>query len=167
MSCLGVLFALTNADVKRLLSARQAANRDEEVMAVIEEIEERWDERWTFEFDKGWDAIHRLLTDGQLEFENGVYPLNHCILGGTQLHDEDGYVISLKSPEQVVDVAKALEELNEARLRVLYFNIDAETYDGEVGEEDCGYTWSCFEGLPEFYAKAAKAKRHIIFTVDQ
>ncbi len=167
MSCLGVLFALTNADVKRLLSARQAANRDEEVMAVIEDIEESWDEKWTFELDKGWDAIHRLLTDGQLEYENGIYPLNHCILGGIQLYDADDYTIFLKSPEQVVDVAKASKEINETVLRELYSRIDAETYDGEIGEEDCSYTWNCFEGLPEFFAKAAKAKRSVIFTVDQ
>ena len=96
----GVLFTITDTDVQQLLSARQATDADDEVMAVVEEIEERWDENWLYETDKAWDAIHRCLTDGQLEYENGEYPLNHCILGGTQLYAGDDYIISLKSPQQ-------------------------------------------------------------------
>lgn len=167
MACLGVLFALTDADTKRLLSARQAVHRDEEIMAVIEDIEERWDTNWLYEAGKAWDAIHRCLTDGQLEYENGEYPLNLCVFGGTQLYDGDDYIIFLKSPEQVADVAAALKDIGEAALRERYFKIDAETYDGEVSEEDFGATWDWFQELPDFYAKAAKAKRSVMFTVDQ
>ena len=36
-------------------------------MAVIEEIEDRWDRDWLVETDKAWDAIHRCLTGGTLE----------------------------------------------------------------------------------------------------
>ena len=167
MSCLGVLFAINNADVERLLSARLTANRDEEVGAVIEEIEQRWAEEQLQEMDKAWDAIHRCLTDGQLDYENGEYPLNGCILGGTPLYDGDDYIVSLKSPEQVADIAAALKKIDEATLRELYFKIDADTYDGEVGEEDFQYTWAYFQALPQFYAKAAKANLSVIFTVDQ
>ncbi|HEX9996930.1 MAG TPA: YfbM family protein [Abditibacterium sp.] len=167
MSCLGVLFALTNADVKKLLLARQSVDRDAETMAIVEGIEERWDEKWLFELDKGWDAIHRCLADGQLEFEGGEYPLNHCIFGGTQLYEADDYIIFLKSSEQVGDVAQALKEIDEMALRGRYLKIESDTYDGELGEDDFSYTWSCFEGLPEFFAKAAKAKRSVMFTVDQ
>ena len=167
MSCLGVLFAVTNADVKKLLLARESADRDAKIMAVIEDIEERWDKEWLFELDKGWDAIHRCLTNGQLEYEGGEYPLNHCIFGGAQLYDADDYIIFLKSPEQVADVALSLKEMDEVALRGRYLKIDAETYDGELGENDFSYTLSYFEDLPEFFAKAANAKRSVIFTVDQ
>jgi hypothetical protein len=167
MSCLGVLFAITNADVKRLLAARQAAEPNEEVMAIMEEIEERWDEEWLHETDKAWDAIHRSLTDGQLTDDSGEYPLNHCILGGTQLYDGDGYILSLKSPEQVAAVAASLKPIDQASLRGSYFKMDGASYDGEMGEEDFDYTWDWFQGLPKFYDKAAKAKRSVLFTVDQ
>lgn len=167
MGCLGVLFAVTDADVKALISARLTANRDESVMEVIETIEERWDEDWMQQTDKAWDAIHRCLSDGQLNYESGEYPLNHCILGGTPLYDGDDYIVFLKSPKQVADVAAAFKNLDEATFRERYFKIDAETYDGEVSEQDWEYTWGWFEGMSEFYEKAAKAQRMVLFTVDQ
>lgn len=167
MACRGVLFAITNADVRALLSARMAANRDEAVWEVIEEIEERWEEDWVMETDKSWDSMHRCLTDGKLEFENGDYPLNHCILGGTQLYDGEDYIISLKTPQQVRDVAAALKNIGEADLRKWHDKIERETYPGTVDEVNFEYTWSWFRGLPEFYANAAEAKRSVIFTVDQ
>jgi len=35
-----------------------------------------------------------------------------------------------------------------------------------LSEEDFVYTWSSFEGLPGFFARAAKAKRAVLFTTD-
>jgi len=167
MSCLGVLFALESSDVERLLAAHQSADGDAAIMSVIEEIEESWSRDWLEETDKAWDAIHRCLTDGKLEFENGEYPLNLCILGGALLYNGDDYIVSLKTAEQVADIATALQKIDEATLRERYFKIDAETYDADVNEEDFGYTWACFQSLPTFYEKAAAAKRSVIFTVDQ
>lgn len=167
MACRGVLFAISDVDVEKLLSARLAAEPNEAVMEVIEYIEERWEEDLVMETDKSWDSMHRCLTDGKLEFDNGDYPLNHCILGGTQLYDEDDYIISLKTSEQVADIAAALKNMDEADLRERHAKIDQETYQGAVDEENFEYTWGCFRGLPEFYTKAAEAKRNVIFTVDQ
>jgi Domain of unknown function (DUF1877) len=79
---LGVLFAIEANHARRLL----AAPDDDEVMAVIEEVEEDWDRAILAETDKAWDAMHRALTDGRLEWSNGEYPLNHVILGGRNLH---------------------------------------------------------------------------------
>lgn len=55
-------------------------------------VEERWEktEGYVCETDKARDAIHRYLTDGKLEFENGTDPLRLTILGGEQLHPDDG-----------------------------------------------------------------------------
>ena len=77
MSCLGVLFALTDADAPRLL----AAEGPDAVMSIVEEIEEKWDEAWLAQTDKSWDAIHRSLSNGTRFHDEGEYPLNRAILG--------------------------------------------------------------------------------------
>ncbi len=84
MSCRGVQVAITEEELGRLL----ATQSDEELLSVIsDDIEEPWDENWLVQTDKAWDAIHRCLTDGKLEYENGDYPLRLCILGGRQLFE--------------------------------------------------------------------------------
>ena len=51
----GVYFALLPSDLQRL---RDAEN-DEQLLAVVQDdIEERWDEPWLFQTDKGWAGIH-------------------------------------------------------------------------------------------------------------
>lgn len=161
MSARGVLFALDDAQQDVL----SAAVSDEEVVNVVAQIAEQWDREWLFETDKAWDAIHRSLTDGKLEYANGEYPLNHCILGGYQLHEGSGWVVSVVPAEQVKDVAEALKSIDKNRLRKGYDAIQPD-YDGEVSAEDFEYTWANFEGLPEFYAKVAKDDRAVVFTVD-
>jgi hypothetical protein len=82
MACRAVLFAITATDVERLL----AATEDESVREIVDDIEERWDESWLCELDKAWDGLHRCFTDGEIEIDNGEYPLNHAILGGKQVY---------------------------------------------------------------------------------
>jgi hypothetical protein len=36
-----------------------------------------------------------------------------------------------------------------------------------LSDEDFGYTWGWFEPLKEFFARAAHARRSVVFTVDQ
>jgi hypothetical protein len=104
MSQRGVHFALLPTDVQRL---RNAEN-DVELLAVIQDdIEERWEEPWLFQTDKGWAGIHRCLTDGSLACDDSEYPLSACILGGEQLYRGDDFVVSLLVPTQVVDAASA------------------------------------------------------------
>jgi len=67
MSCLGVLFALTEADAQRLL----AAGDNDAFMTIIEEIEEKWDEASLFQTDRAWDALHRSLSNGTLFRDEG------------------------------------------------------------------------------------------------
>jgi hypothetical protein len=124
MACLGVLFSLDEKTVSKLLSFKS----DEERLAFLqEEIEEpimnSGPERFA-EFDKSWDALHRSLTDGKFEWANGAYPLNHVILGGQQIYHEADYIMSLKTPEQVVEIAAAIEILSKEDLRNGYNKID-------------------------------------------
>jgi len=165
MACRGVHFAITDED----LEALRAAESDEDLIEVIqEEIEERWEKAQGFvcETDKAWDAIHRCLTDGRLEFENGNEPLSLCILGGEQLHSGDDYIVSLVLQPQLRPLADALTKITQEFMRERYFELP-DDYDMAKSQEDCQYTWDWFSDLPEFFDRAEKAGRHVIFTVDQ
>jgi len=164
MACRGVHFAINKEQYEKLLSAKS----DEELIEIIqEEIEEGWDEEWLRETDKAWDAIHRCLTDGKLEWNNGEFPLNAVIIGGKQLHEGDDYIISIVSPEQVPAVAQALQNVDESTLKRGYERIEQSNYDGKIGPEDFEYTWEWFKGLPSLFSKAANAGRAVVFSVDQ
>ncbi|MFI5532135.1 YfbM family protein [Kitasatospora sp. NPDC051853] len=158
---LGVHFAIDAETADRLL----AATSDDEVTAVVEEIEEEGTGLGSCDTDKAWDAIHRSLTDGRLSYDNGSYPLNAVVLGGAQLHEEDDYVVSLLTPDQVREVADATAAVDPAALRAGYDRIDVEDYGPEFGDEDFAYTWSNFADLAAFFREAADAGSHVIFTV--
>ncbi|MFF0390288.1 YfbM family protein [Kitasatospora sp. NPDC004615] len=163
MGSLGVLFALTESERTRLL----ACEGDEEVMALVGEVEEAWDRPRVCELDKAWDALHRCLTDGRLEFENGEFPLSHVVLGGRLLLEDDDYVACYVDPAQVRAVAAALEQVDEEWLRGRYAELEFEDYEGARGEEDLEYTVCFLPGVREFYRRAAKEGRAVVFTVDQ
>ena len=103
MSCLGVLFAVPE-DVVRKLGDMLLEERPE---YISEELEEEYFEEYperTYELDKSWDAMHRLLTDGTLSF-GGEEPLAKAVLGGDVLYfdeDHDDYIITAKTPDEVV-----------------------------------------------------------------
>jgi hypothetical protein len=162
-----VHFALTKKQASRLMDTPGANN--DFLMAFVEEIEEGpngegWDDEWTQETDKAWDAIHRCLTDGKLEW--GDTPLHKCILGSDNLYEGDDYIMSFLSPEEVKEVAAAIKKVDREELRRRYFAIDAKSY-GKLSDDDFEYTWSWFALLREFFRKAARAKRSVLFTVDQ
>jgi hypothetical protein len=166
MGCLGVHFALDEEQV----AALRATDEMDRVDYVTEEIEEKfWSANKTrgHETDKAWDAIHRALTDGDLAWDNGTYPLNHVILGGEVLYGEDDYVLSLKTPSQVRDIVAALDRVTETSLRAGYDRIDPDDAGCEIGDDDFEYTWDYFVSLVEFYRRAAADGRYILFTADQ
>ena len=159
----GVHFALLPIDVQKL---RDAQNDAQLLAAIQDDIEERWDEPWLFQTDKGWAGIHRCLTDGRLAYDNGDYPLRACVLGGEQLYEGNDFVVSLLTPEQVSDVASALAPIDRASLRTRYERIAPADYGAPLSDDDFEYLWNCFVGLPEFFNKAASAGRAMVFTVD-
>lgn len=161
---LGVHFALDPATETRLLAA---VGDDDAVLALVEEIEESWDERMTCQHDKAWDALHRCLTDGNLEYANGTYPLRAVVLGGRQLLlGEQDYTISYVSAGQVREVAEALDVIEENWLRQRYATLSNTSYYGPVDEDDFDDTWSDLQDTREFFDRAAATGRAVIFTVD-
>jgi hypothetical protein len=167
VGCRGVHFALTEELASRLTEIPERDN--DELLAFVDEIEEGpnregWDEEWVQETDKSWDAIHRCLTDGRLEW--GQTPFHKCILGNHNLYDGDDYLMNLISPAEVKEVAAAIKDIDREELRRRYDTIDTESY-GELSDSDFEYTWSWFPQLRDFFQKAAAANRAMLFTVDQ
>jgi hypothetical protein len=163
LACRGVHFAITTEQAAELL----AADGDEALMQRIEAIEEAWDSEHLAESDKAWDAMHRCLSDGQLGSGNGSYPLNHCVLGPRQLHEGDDYIVSLVSPEEVQDVAKALDPITPEWFRQRYSTVVPKDYAPDYGQDDLDYTWSYFQAVKALFEKAAASGRAVVFTVDQ
>lgn len=167
MACRGVHFALSESEVAALTEKPDDQSRLEYLQEHIEEVYFSRHPELLAESDKAWDAMHRLLADGQLSYDGGTYPLNHVVLAGQLLYGGDDYIISLKSPQQVQEIDKALERLTEAEFRTRYFQLDGGSYEGDVGEEDFTYTWEWFQGVRALFKRAAVEGRFVLFSVDQ
>jgi len=163
MSGRGVYFAINEDTYKELLSAQ---NDNELISIVQEKIEERWDKEWLLETDKAWDAIHRCLTDGKLEWENGEFPLNTVVIGGKNLYKGDDYILMVIPKENTSLIAKALSNISKDILKEGYLKIQQSDYEYELGDEDFEYVWEYFKDFPNFFQKVAQSNKYIIFTVD-
>ncbi|GAA2398374.1 hypothetical protein GCM10010191_01370 [Actinomadura vinacea] len=152
---LGVHFALDQEQERLVLGAEG----DEELAAVIEEIEETSDPHWHMPSDKAWDAIHRCLSAE----DDGLSPV---ILGGRDLYEGEDYFVAYVTAEEVRALAQALPSLDRERFSRRYFAMDVDEYPGPHGERDFAYTWENFEDVREFFARAAEAGRAVVFTVD-
>ena len=166
MAARGVHFALTDKEVRELESRDYDEARLEYVQEEIEEqfFENRQDD--FAETDKAWDAIHRCLTDGTLGGAS-TSPLEIVVLGGEQFYSGDDYIMTLKRADDVRAVVPHLARITEASLRASYDKLDPGEYDGEIGDDDFGYTWENFVTLRRFWERAADKGRSILFTVDQ
>jgi len=167
MSCRGVHFALSESEVVKLRSLKSEDKRLEYLQETIEETYFAEQPDFYAESDKAWDAIHRALTDGKLTWDGGTYPLKHTILAGELLYTHSDYIMSLKTPKQVHDVASALTRLTEADFRKLYFAIDPKSYGEPVTEEDFQYSWQWLQNVRQLYSRAAEQGRYVLFTADQ
>ena len=167
MSCLGVHFALTEGEVRHLRSLKDEQERLSHLQEVLEEQYLDGEKRFAAESDKAWDAMHRALADGKLTWDGGDYPLNHAVLAGELLYTQDDYIMSLKTPQQVRDIAAALPGISETEFRQRYLAIDADSYGMPLSEDDFGYTWEWFRAVRDLYIRAAKEGRYVLFTADQ
>jgi hypothetical protein len=162
----GVHFALTEEQALRLMDAPDADN--DTLLAFVEELEEGpddqgWDPVWTQETDKAWDAIHRCLTDGKLKW--GRSPYHDCILGRHNLYEGDEYLMSFLEPDEVKEVAAAIQDIDRDEFRRQYDPIHVASY-GELSDSDFEYPWGWFVPLRDLFQRAAEADRAVLFTVD-
>jgi hypothetical protein len=163
MGCRGVLFAIPPETAEALL----AADDDEALMELVDELEEAWEEPFVGETDKAWDAIHRALSDGTLDPEGGEAPLRLTILGGEHLYEGDDYIVALVSAAEVPAVAEALAAIDLDAFRERYARLVPHDYAPEHGDEDREYSAEYFREVATLYQRAAKAGRAVVFTVDQ
>jgi hypothetical protein len=167
MGCLGVHFALTADHVDAIESIADEVDRLEYLQEQIEQPFFEEPKTYVAESDKSWDAMHRTLADGRLTWTGGTYPLNHTVLGGKNLYPGDDFIMSLKTPQQVQEVAAALAQLTEGDFRQRYNLIDVDSYGTALDDEDFDYTWSWFQGVRDLYSRAAAENRYVLFTADQ
>jgi len=106
-------------------------------------------------------------ADGEISWDGGDYPLNHTVLAGELLYTDSDYIISLKTPEQVRDIAAALSSITETEFRRRYDAIDPKSYGLPLTDEDFRYTWDWFQGVRDLSSRAAQAVRFVLFTADQ
>ncbi|MGI8979898.1 MAG: DUF1877 family protein [Pirellulaceae bacterium] len=116
-------------------------------------------------FDSGihWDAMHRCLTEGELDSAAGEFPLNHVVLGGKQLHQGGDYVAALVRPDMTNFVADAIAEVEEENLRKSFFGLPA-SYTGPKDEKAFMAVWLCLQNLKDFYDAAAENLEAVVFT---
>ena len=167
MGCLGVHFSLSADEVERIRAIDDESARVDYIHETIEEEYFAKQPERKAESDKAWDAMHRALSDGELTWEGGEYPLNHVVLGGELLYTGSDFIMVLKTPEQVRDVATALAGITEAEFRRRYFGINGDSYGFPLGDDDFGYTWGWFQGVRNFWLRAATESRYVLFTADQ
>jgi hypothetical protein len=164
MSCLGGFRAITREELDKLRAVPRA-DRDVDYLDCTMVQEDSCD------IDKAWDAIHRALTNGKLEYGNADVPGCWVILGGEVLRgDQEGeedYIVVCKSPTLVRRVDKFLRGLTEEKFRELYYTIDPDEYGMELSEDDFEYTWSNLESSLPFWHNAAEKELWVLFDVDQ
>ncbi|NKB21465.1 MAG: DUF1877 family protein [Alphaproteobacteria bacterium] len=176
---LGVHFAITDEQRKTLEGAADDAARIDYVKEVIEEA---WEEEFTVESDKAWDALHRCLGEVSSDVyslwpipdkrgicvsidDYGEYPLKLCVLGGEKLIAENkDYCIRLIEPHEVSDLVPALNEIDIVELSKRYFKYCEEVWP-EFGQEDFDYSWEYFVEVRAFFRRMDGNGRSIIFTV--
>jgi hypothetical protein len=167
MGCLGVLFSLDEKEVSVLKALKSDQERLDHLQETIETVYfEKFPERIA-ELDSSWDALHRSLTNGKLEYSNGTFPLSHVILGGEILYHKSDYIMTLKDPEVVAVIAQSIIGIDERILRAGYEGIDVDDYGSPLTDEDLQFTWDWFDGSKDFWQRAAMEKRYVLFTADQ
>jgi len=141
MACLGVHFAISREEVEKLKSFDNDSDRLEYLQEEIEETYFEGKAEYIAETDKAWDAMHRLLSDGELSYSDGPEPLRFAVIGGEPIYTQGDYIMSLKTPAQVKLLSQALASLNKNDFRERYQRIDEKKYGFAKSEDDFEYTW--------------------------
>jgi hypothetical protein len=116
--------------------------------------------------EKGWDVLHRCLSDGTLDPAGGTPPLNRCFLGG-RLLVTDGSIVNFVTPEEVREAAPAFARLDGAWLRRRFVDLFGPEYSGPIPEEDFQRFGDLFEELKGFYLQSAAEGKAVVFVTDE
>lgn len=160
MSRLGMLYALTDAEVEKLRSVPLEERYD----YMLNEIEESlFDTPRGCELDKAWEGIQYCLGGGKWDEGNKV-PTN-IIFGGEILVETDDEIITLKKHDDVKQIVGYLRKNNlQEIIRKNFWNIDDDFRYKDDNGLDHTLGWS--EDVLSFYENALKENCQVIFTVD-
>jgi hypothetical protein len=156
---LGCSFALDRGAAKRLLDADEDDRLD-----VLDDIEEKGADEWTFDHDKAWEGLQMCLGDGTLDSpEPTPLPLQ-AVLGGDDLlpNDDEERFARFVPADRVPAVAAALDGISREWLLERFDTLDHVDYSTP---EDFEYVWENLEGLRAFFHRAATARRAIVFSL--
>ena len=141
----GFLIIVDRDAAKRLF----AVDGDEAMCALVDEMIQSAELRsggCVLDLGDQWDAIDRCLTDGSLAPDGRDTPLNHCLVGGRQLHQGPERIVSLKRPDMIRHIAAALADL------------DRESF------EEQSHLWPVLDEIRDFYSTALQRREATLFT---
>lgn len=162
----GYHIALSRDNAKRVFAAADDAS----LKTLLEEFKNSKDMRKNgqmVECKHTWDAIHRCLTEGELDPQGGEMPLNHVVLGGKQLQKGDDYWAVLVRPDVTLFVAEALHELKEPDFRQKFFALAGTSYDQPINEKEYALAWHHVQELRLFYEYCAEERFAVVFTANR
>jgi hypothetical protein len=165
MSGQGYHLALDRGQVDEVLSFH-----DE--MAILDWVDQAlgecdWNAGYIHGGYKDWNILLGCLTNGDYDPKGGTYPLNRCFFGGRLLVTE-GSIVNLVMPNEVVDVAEALDRLDETDFRKRC-GVALPRLSEELGPTAGRYLDELNEkmaGLSDFYRTAAREGRAVLFYTD-
>ncbi len=161
MSRLGMLYALTEDEVKKLRSVPEEERYD----YMLEEIEESlFGTLRSCELDKAWEGIQYCLGGGRWNEDNSV-PTN-IVFGGEILEETDDDIITLKSVNDVKEIVAYLRSNNlQEIIQKNFWNINDDNFRYK-DDDGLDHTLGWSEDILPFYENALKENCQVIFTVD-
>jgi hypothetical protein len=158
----GYHIALGREHARRLFGLKE----DQAILKFLEELKASPEMKKSgrlLDTGTAWDAIHRCLTEGELDPAAGDFPLNHAVLGGKQLHQGDDYAAVLVRPDMTRFIADALAEVEEDDIRKKFFALPP-SYKQPRGEKEFIEVWLALQNLKVFYEAATENLEAVAFT---
>jgi hypothetical protein len=159
----GYHIALGREHAKRLFGLKE----DQAILQFLEELKADRDIKKSgrlLDTGTAWDAIHRCLTEGELDPAAGDFPLNHAVLGGKQLHQGTDYAAVLVRPDMTRFIADALAEVEEDEFRKKFLALNPASYKLPLGEKEFTSTWLALQNLKVFFEAATENLEAVVFT---
>lgn len=184
MSGRGLHLALTDQELSDL--REQASEHQADYIGETFEAA-KFDTDDACETDKSWAYIHSALNgtdpDGPLimgaqpkpGFLNGIFGRaqqkqisdeRYAIMGDSAVLDSEDYYIGLIAKDRVPAVSTALAAFSTDELGRLVKEVHRKFAASGSAADAADYATGWFPALVKFYASAADARKHVIFTVD-
>jgi hypothetical protein len=163
---LGAHIILTRDDAKRVFGS----TGDESVRRTVGELrvsKRHRENKLVLETGTTWDPIHRVLTDGTLDYTGGDFPLNHTILGGKRLHRAETFEANLVRPDIVPHVAEALHDIKRQEVYHKYMQLDSAALGHPPREKEFDIVWNCLQQIRQLFEDASNERCAVLFTVER